>query len=70
MAEDNKLVFGIRYNEFGNSEKDDNAWFELHNKQILYLQQIVNEIMELSKNKMQEDVKFFKYDKYSTVKRV
>ena len=70
MTENNKLVFGIRYNEFWNSKKDDNAWNELYDKQLVYLQQIVNEIVELSKKNMQEDIRFFKYDKYSTIKRI
>ena len=67
MAPNDSIIIGFRYNEFYNDGLNDNEWKELHQNQIQYAQNIVQEITENSKKSELNDVIFIKYDQFSTI---
>ena len=58
---DGVVVIGIRYDEFNLNGNSDQEWDNVHNEQINYLNEIIEEIEKMFKDK----VKVLKYNQYS-----
>lgn len=70
FARNDALVIGVRYDEFGQSDLDDNSWDKLHDEQLFYLYGLVEEM----NNKFIDDssipVSIIKYNEFSTRSRI
>ena len=62
MANDGDVVIGVRYDEFNLNGLSDTEWNDLHDRQIDYLNKIINEVQQ----KFPNEVKIIKYNEYST----
>lgn len=57
-----QLVFGVRYNEFPDSQLDENAWEENYFKQVTYVNNLLKEMSEKCSNIIGDKVNFLKYN--------
>lgn len=64
-ARNDSLVIGMRYDEFCTNGLDDNSWDKLHDKQLMYLYAIFEDIAKNAKGKLDTLVTVLKYNEFS-----
>lgn len=69
LAPNNALVIGVRYDEFAENGLDDKSWDELHDKQALYLYQLMDSMRYNLGKKVSLPVAILKYNEYSVIKK-
>lgn len=70
FAPNNSLVLGFRYDEFNTQGKTDEQWDDNYNKQLEYINNIMNEAEDKLSKKLGIPVVIIKYDQFSIKKRI
>ena len=64
------MVLGFRYDEFNTQGKTDEQWDDNYNKQLEYINNIMNEAEDKLSKKLGIPVVIIKYDQFSIKKRI
>ena len=67
MVPNDSLVIGMRYDEFNLNNASEEAWDEKHDKQIDYLSNIFEKIINAAKEKLKIACYVIKYDEFSVI---
>lgn len=65
FAQNNSVVIGIRYDEFEYNGLDDETWDKLHDKQLIYLDSLIEKMKKELETKLPVPIAIIEYDQFS-----
>ena len=69
FARNDSVVIGFRYDEFAENGLDDNAWDELHDKQVIYIYSLLKEMNANIQGILPTPMSILRYNDFSIKKR-
>lgn len=70
LARNDEVVIGIRYDDYFLGELSDDEWVDLHDRQMIYLNEILEEMATRISKTVDISVSILRYDEFSVVKRI
>ena len=65
MSRNDALVIGVRYDEFYSEGMSDREWDKLHDRQLIFLEDLEQNLWETENNKLEVPLSIFKYNEFS-----
>ena len=69
FAKNNSIIIGMAYDEFGEDGLEDSEWDKQHDKQKIFIYNLINEMNRDLEEKVDLPIKVIRYNEFSILKR-